>query len=309
MQQSKAVTTTISQYLLWSFRCSFSRSSCTMKTGSPLLIFHPQSQRNEKSKNSKKRILRKNKNSKEKQEPVDLKPILAKEVDEHSESLCGSRGGDYSAGDFWIDYGIVYSAEADLRLGRMVMVAELVDFVLDRFLKEIRNMITGTSQAECDVLVIGSTTDFFKLVFPSMQIRACSPCFHTWCRATTTPKHSKARYEEIVTEVSFKILKGKRTLQSLIYTQSNDGSTKRMAIHKSSTLQLGVSSSKRDVHLSLQPCLIQNLKSCEPKFLASTLERLVELVKYKTLIKLVFVCWLLSGRSLFQRLVINWMKG
>ncbi|KAF2288892.1 hypothetical protein GH714_022615 [Hevea brasiliensis] len=48
----------------------------------------------------------------------------------------------------------------------------------------IKNMITGTSQADCAVLIIDSTTGGFE----------ADGCYH--------PKYSKARYDEIVKEVS-----------------------------------------------------------------------------------------------------------
>ncbi|RVW38765.1 Elongation factor 1-alpha [Vitis vinifera] len=56
----------------------------------------------------------------------------------------------------------------------------------------IKNMITGTSQADCAVLIIDSTTGGFEAGISRMD----KPM------DATTPKYSKARYDEIVKEVS-----------------------------------------------------------------------------------------------------------
>ncbi|XP_041016123.1 elongation factor 1-alpha 1-like [Juglans microcarpa x Juglans regia] len=86
-------------------------------------------------------------------------------------------------------------------------------------LKEIKNMITGTSQANRVVLVTDSTTRGFEagiskdgqtredaLLGFTLGVEQMICCCDKM--DSTTPKYSKARYNEIVTEVSFKILKG-----------------------------------------------------------------------------------------------------
>ncbi|KAL8136468.1 hypothetical protein V2J09_002469 [Rumex salicifolius] len=77
----------------------------------------------------------------------------------------------------------------------------------------IKNMITGTSQADCAVLIIDSTTGGFEagiskdgqtrehaLLAFTLGVRQMICCCNKM--DATTPKYSKARYEEIVKEVS-----------------------------------------------------------------------------------------------------------
>ncbi|KAI3943699.1 hypothetical protein MKW98_004204 [Papaver atlanticum] len=84
--------------------------------------------------------------------------------------------------------------------------------VIERFEKEV-NMITGTSHADCAVLIIDTTTGGFDAGIS----KDCQTCEHALIAFTlavkqmicccnkmdaTTPKYSKARYDEIVKEVS-----------------------------------------------------------------------------------------------------------
>ncbi|KAF9674848.1 hypothetical protein SADUNF_Sadunf10G0169500 [Salix dunnii] len=77
----------------------------------------------------------------------------------------------------------------------------------------IKNMITGTSQADCAVLIIDSTTGGFEagiskdgqtrehaLLAFTLGVRQMICCCNKM--DATTPKYSKARYDEIVKEVS-----------------------------------------------------------------------------------------------------------
>ncbi|XBH95108.1 hypothetical protein VPH35_085736 [Triticum aestivum] len=77
----------------------------------------------------------------------------------------------------------------------------------------IKNMITGTSQADCAVLIIDSTTGGFEagiskdgqtrehaLLAFTLGVKQMICCCNKM--DATTPKYSKARYEEIVKEVS-----------------------------------------------------------------------------------------------------------
>ncbi|XP_073037011.1 elongation factor 1-alpha-like [Primulina eburnea] len=77
----------------------------------------------------------------------------------------------------------------------------------------IKNMITGTSQADCDVLIINSTTGGFEAgISKDGQIREHALLAFTLgikqmiccCNKmdATTPKYSKVKYDEIVKEVS-----------------------------------------------------------------------------------------------------------
>ncbi|KAL0349258.1 UNVERIFIED_CONTAM: Elongation factor 1-alpha [Sesamum angustifolium] len=77
----------------------------------------------------------------------------------------------------------------------------------------IKNMITGTSQADCAVLIIDSTTGGFEagiskdgqtrehaLLAFTLGVKQMICCCNKM--DATTPKYSKARYDEIVKEVS-----------------------------------------------------------------------------------------------------------
>ncbi|KAG5560661.1 hypothetical protein RHGRI_003854 [Rhododendron griersonianum] len=77
----------------------------------------------------------------------------------------------------------------------------------------IKNMITGTSQADCAILIIDSTTGGFEagiskdgqtrehaLLAFTLGVKQMICCCNKM--DATTPKYSKARYEEIVKEVS-----------------------------------------------------------------------------------------------------------
>ncbi|XP_024970427.1 elongation factor 1-alpha-like isoform X2 [Cynara cardunculus var. scolymus] len=77
----------------------------------------------------------------------------------------------------------------------------------------IKNMITGTSQADCAVLIIDSTTGGFEagiskdgqtrehaLLAFTLGVKQMICCCNKM--DSTTPKYSKARYDEIVKEVS-----------------------------------------------------------------------------------------------------------
>ncbi|XP_061347073.1 elongation factor 1-alpha isoform X2 [Gastrolobium bilobum] len=77
----------------------------------------------------------------------------------------------------------------------------------------IKNMITGTSQADCAVLIIDSTTGGFEagiskdgqtrehaLLAFTLGVRQMICCCNKM--DATTPKYSKSRYDEIVKEVS-----------------------------------------------------------------------------------------------------------
>ncbi|BBN69132.1 GTP binding Elongation factor Tu family protein [Prunus dulcis] len=77
----------------------------------------------------------------------------------------------------------------------------------------IKNMITGTSQADCAILIIDSTTGGFEagiskdgqtrehaLLAFTLGVRQMICCCNKM--DATTPKYSKARYDEIVKEVS-----------------------------------------------------------------------------------------------------------
>ncbi|KVI09405.1 hypothetical protein Ccrd_012208 [Cynara cardunculus var. scolymus] len=77
----------------------------------------------------------------------------------------------------------------------------------------IKNMITGTSQADCAVLIIDSTTGGFEagiskdgqtrehaLLAFTLGVKQMICCCNKM--DATTPKYSKSRYEEIVKEVS-----------------------------------------------------------------------------------------------------------
>ncbi|WOK98050.1 hypothetical protein Cni_G06760 [Canna indica] len=77
----------------------------------------------------------------------------------------------------------------------------------------IKNMITGTSQADCVVLIIDSTTGAFEagiskdgqtsehsLLAFTLGVKEMISCCNKM--DATTPKYSKARYDEIVKEVS-----------------------------------------------------------------------------------------------------------
>ncbi|KAG4379137.1 hypothetical protein GLYMA_17G186600v4 [Glycine max] len=77
----------------------------------------------------------------------------------------------------------------------------------------IKNMITGTSQADCAVLIIDSTTGGFEagiskdgqtrehaLLSFTLGVKQMICCCNKM--DATTPKYSKARYDEIVKEVS-----------------------------------------------------------------------------------------------------------
>ncbi|KAI3836126.1 hypothetical protein MKX03_028105 [Papaver bracteatum] len=68
----------------------------------------------------------------------------------------------------------------------------------------IKNMITGTSQADCAVLIIDSATGGFEAgILKDGQTREHAFLAFTFgLDAATTPKYSKARYDEIVKEVS-----------------------------------------------------------------------------------------------------------
>ncbi|KAF2323373.1 hypothetical protein GH714_034917 [Hevea brasiliensis] len=78
----------------------------------------------------------------------------------------------------------------------------------------IKNMITGTSQADCAVLIIDSTAGGFEagiskdgqtrehaLLAFTLGVKQMICCCNKL--DATTPKYSKARYKEIVEEVSF----------------------------------------------------------------------------------------------------------
>ncbi|KAK5839221.1 hypothetical protein PVK06_007995 [Gossypium arboreum] len=61
-------------------------------------------------------------------------------------------------------------------------------------------MITGTSQADCAILIINSTTGGFEAgISKDGQTREHMDA--------TTPKYSKARYDELVKEVSSSLKK------------------------------------------------------------------------------------------------------
>ncbi|GFQ05769.1 elongation factor 1-alpha 4 [Phtheirospermum japonicum] len=77
----------------------------------------------------------------------------------------------------------------------------------------IKNMITGTSQADCAVLIIDSTTGGFEagiskdgqtreqaLLAFTLGVKQMICCCNKM--DATTPKYSKSRYDEIVKEVS-----------------------------------------------------------------------------------------------------------
>ncbi|KAK6926830.1 Translational (tr)-type GTP-binding domain [Dillenia turbinata] len=77
----------------------------------------------------------------------------------------------------------------------------------------IKNMITGTSQADCAILIIDSTTGSFEagiskdgqtrehaLLSFTLGVKQMICCCNKM--DATTPKYSKARYDEIVKEVS-----------------------------------------------------------------------------------------------------------
>ncbi|KAF2536165.1 hypothetical protein F2Q68_00022168 [Brassica cretica] len=67
----------------------------------------------------------------------------------------------------------------------------------------IKNMITGTSQADCAVLIIDSTTGGFEAgISKDGQTREHALLAFTLGMDATTPKYSKARYDEIIKEVS-----------------------------------------------------------------------------------------------------------
>ncbi|KOM35757.1 hypothetical protein LR48_Vigan02g190700 [Vigna angularis] len=90
----------------------------------------------------------------------------------------------------------------------------------------IKNMITGTSQADCAVLIIDSTTGGFEagiskdgqtrehaLLAFTLGVRQMICCCNKM--DATTPKYSKARYDEIVKEVSSYMKKGPTLLEAL----------------------------------------------------------------------------------------------
>ncbi|KAJ7975099.1 Elongation factor 1-alpha [Quillaja saponaria] len=79
----------------------------------------------------------------------------------------------------------------------------------------IKNMITGTSQADCAVLIIDSTTGGFEagiskdgqtrehaLLAFTLGVKQMILLLQQGTMDATTPKYSKARYDEIVKEVS-----------------------------------------------------------------------------------------------------------
>ncbi|MCL7051968.1 hypothetical protein MKW94_028009 [Papaver nudicaule] len=67
----------------------------------------------------------------------------------------------------------------------------------------IKNMLTGTSQADCAVLVIDSTTGGFEAgISKDGQTREHALLAFTLGMDATTPAYSQARYDEIVKEVS-----------------------------------------------------------------------------------------------------------
>ncbi|KAE9611411.1 putative protein-synthesizing GTPase [Lupinus albus] len=90
----------------------------------------------------------------------------------------------------------------------------------------IKNMITGTSQADCAVLIIDSTTGGFEagiskdgqtrehaLLAFTLGVKQMICCCNKM--DATTPKYSKARYDEIVKEVSSYLKKGPTLLEAL----------------------------------------------------------------------------------------------
>ncbi|GFZ13168.1 GTP binding Elongation factor Tu family protein [Actinidia rufa] len=97
----------------------------------------------------------------------------------------------------------------------------------------IKNMITGTSQADCAVLIIDSTTGGFEagiskdgqtrehaLLAFTLGVKQMICCCNTGDLTSlimdaTTPKYSKGRYDEIVKEVSSYLKKGPTLLEAL----------------------------------------------------------------------------------------------
>ncbi|KAL4593728.1 hypothetical protein ACB092_M016400 [Castanea dentata] len=88
----------------------------------------------------------------------------------------------------------------------------------------IKNMITGTSQADCAVLIIDSTTGGFEagiskdgqtrehaLLAFTLGVKQMICCCNKM--DATTPKYSKARYDEIVKEVSSYLKKGDNMIE------------------------------------------------------------------------------------------------
>ncbi|KAF9625305.1 hypothetical protein IFM89_021244 [Coptis chinensis] len=90
----------------------------------------------------------------------------------------------------------------------------------------IKNMITGTSQADCVVIIIDSTTGGFETgISKDGQTREHALLAFTlgvkkmicYCNKmdATTPKYSKSRYEEIMKEVSSYMKKDPTLLEAL----------------------------------------------------------------------------------------------
>ncbi|KAK2390444.1 elongation factor 1-alpha [Trifolium repens] len=90
----------------------------------------------------------------------------------------------------------------------------------------IKNMITGTSQANCAVLIIDSTTGGFEaghsndgqtrehaLLAFTLGVKQMICCCNKM--DATTPKYSKGGYDEIVKEVSSYLKKGSTLLEAL----------------------------------------------------------------------------------------------
>ncbi|URE49581.1 Elongation factor 1-alpha [Musa troglodytarum] len=92
----------------------------------------------------------------------------------------------------------------------------------------IKNMITGTSQADCAVLIIDSTTGGFEagiskdgqtrehaLLAFTLGVKQMICCCNKM--DATTPKYSKARYDEIVKEVSSYLKKSQRDPRTSLF--------------------------------------------------------------------------------------------